>query len=180
MWNGRFSRSIQNLHFKLEQWPIIRELSGHPVEECLRTAYCLPAKPWNQSGKLPLLRMSEACVSMNHRSTSSFRPRSDTSMLGLTSDCRFILQALLFRSSLAWSPLHRALMPDCEKENELAHLITSTFFISTVWMVLLFPMSPVTLHLSPCLKLHFTISVPFSSITSWYHHFFSTFAVNVV
>lgn len=93
-----------SINFKLEQCQIIQQLNPHAVKECLGIAYCLSAKPWNQSGKLPLLRMSDACVSINHRSTSSFRPLSDTSMLGLTSDCWLILQALLFRSSLTCKP----------------------------------------------------------------------------
>lgn len=40
----------------------------------LYAAYFLVARPWNQSGKFPLCWTSGACVSVNHRSTSSFRP----------------------------------------------------------------------------------------------------------
>lgn len=50
----------------------------------LCVAYFLAAKPWNQSGKFPLFRMSAACVSVNHLSTSSFRPPSGVSICGST------------------------------------------------------------------------------------------------
>lgn len=43
-----------------------------------------------------------------------------------------------------------------------------------VWMVLLFPLIPVTLHLLSCSKLHFTICVPFSSSTRHDITIFST------
>lgn len=53
----------------------------HKHRSCSRTLFCvahfLAAKPWNQSGKFPLLRIIGACVSVNHLSTSSFRPPSE-------------------------------------------------------------------------------------------------------
>lgn len=143
------------------------------MKECFGIAYCLSAKPWNQSGKLPLQRMSDACVSMNHRSTSSFRPLSDTSMLGLTSDCWLILQALLFRSSLTCSPPHLALMPDSEKENEVAHLIMSPFFYLYGMNGFIVPNE--SCHLAPLVTLKASFYYHcsfFLHYTSRYYHFF--------
>lgn len=47
-------------------------------------AYFLAAKPWNQSGKFPSSRICDACVSVNHLITSSFRPPSEASKLEST------------------------------------------------------------------------------------------------
>lgn len=144
------------------------------MKECRPIAYCLPTKPWNQSGKLPLLRMSDTCVSMNQRSTSSFRPLSDASMPGSTSDCWFIRQALLFRGSLTWSPLHLALMLDSEKENEIAHLIISTFFYLDGLNGVIVPTD--SCHLAPFVMLKasfYYLCSFFLQYTSRYYHFFN-------
>lgn len=125
-------------------------------------AYFLAAKPWNQSGKFPLLRMSGACVSVNHLSTSSFRPPSDVSMWRSTPD----FFSILTRSSGA----DRAVVTQhaysllvtfhSQKEDEVPHLTISAgrlFRLNSgiVSVYLLMTLPPLI-----GLLFHFTICVP--------------------
>lgn len=92
------SKKGSSLSTRSEQ--VHRLFSASP-QICNRTRFCVSyfraAKPWNQSGKFPLLRMSGACVSVNHLSTSSFRPPSVGSMCRSTPD----FFSILTRSSRA-------------------------------------------------------------------------------
>lgn len=136
--------------------------SLHHHRSCNRTwvcvAYFLAAKPWNQSGKFPLLRMSGACVSVNHLSTSSFRPPPDVSMWRSTPGLcsiftpgagRAVLEHHVY-SLLGWCLTLK------RKMKCLIWLFP--FDISLVWIVVLLPVTLLPL---------ITLPVSFYYLCSW-------------
>lgn len=91
-------------------------------------------KPWNQSGKFPLCRISGAWVPVNHLSTSSFRPPSDGSSWRSTAD--FI--SILTRLSAADQHGRPALCSDYLSIERSAASFDYFHLASLFWIVVLF------------------------------------------
>lgn len=115
-----------------EDPPVCLRCSG--TGPAVTVTHFLAVKPWNQSGKFPLCRMSRAWVPVNHLSTSSFRPPSDGSSWRSTAD--FI--SILTRLSAADQHGRPALCSDYLSIERSAASFDYFHLASLFWIVVLF------------------------------------------
>ena len=122
--------------------------------------------------KFPLCRMSGACVSVNHRSTSSFRPPSDVSICRSTPDFFSILTRFVRSWQSTGTPcvLSAPITFISQKEGKVTHLTISVgrlFHLKSGIVSVYLPVTP--LPLTDCFILLSVFLVPDSVWTVWSH-----------